>query len=94
MEEVARLHTEARKKAGPNSRPSRSELADATQIDRQSKPPEYGYHSQLSAKQEGVKWVQVDLGVGVKLDRIVLRPCHDEFNNIGAGFGFPGAIQD
>src|SRR5262249_13387200 len=28
-------------------------------------------------------------GASVKLDRVVLRPCHDDFNNIGAGFGFP-----
>ena len=33
--------------------------------------------------------MQVDLGTSVKLERVVLRPCHDEFNDIGAGFGFP-----
>ena len=35
------------------------------------------------------KWVEVDLGKEVDIRQIVLHPCHDEFNNIGAGFGFP-----
>ncbi len=51
--------------------------------------PEYGYHSAISANQDEVKWVQVDLGSSVPLERIVLHPCYDTFNNIGAGFGFP-----
>ena len=36
-----------------------------------------------------MKWVQVDLGKSIALDRIVLWGCHDDFNMIGAGFGFP-----
>jgi mono/diheme cytochrome c family protein len=51
--------------------------------------PEFGYHSQIEAKQDRVKWVQVDLGRSIALDRIVLWGCHDDFNNIGDGFGFP-----
>jgi mono/diheme cytochrome c family protein len=52
-------------------------------------PPEYGYHSGIEARQDAVKWVQVDLKATIKLSKIVLRPCHDDFNNIGDGFGFP-----
>ncbi len=51
--------------------------------------PEYGYHSAISPAQEAAKWVQVDLGRSVVIDRVVLRPCYDDFNTIGAGFGFP-----
>ncbi len=51
--------------------------------------PEYGYHSSISPTQDAVKWVQVDLGCSVVIDRVVLRPCYDDFNKIGAGFGFP-----
>ena len=51
--------------------------------------PEYGYHSAISPTQDATKWVQVDLGRSVVIDRVVLRPCHDDFNKIGAGFGFP-----
>ena len=88
-EKIAALETEARKKAGAELTAIEKQLADANKPASNPKPPEYGYHSQLSAKQDVTKWVQVDLGESVKLDRVVLRPCHDEFNNIGAGFGFP-----
>ena len=33
--------------------------------------------------------MQVDLGKAVAFERIVLAPCYDDFNGIGAGFGFP-----
>ena len=36
-----------------------------------------------------VKWVQLDLGARTELERVTLLPCYDDFNNIGAGFGFP-----
>ncbi|NBV23416.1 MAG: DUF1553 domain-containing protein [Proteobacteria bacterium] len=51
--------------------------------------PEYGYHSATSPVQDAVKWVQVDLGRSVVIGQVVLRPCYDDFNKIGAGFGFP-----
>ncbi|HSJ04822.1 MAG TPA: DUF1553 domain-containing protein, partial [Verrucomicrobium sp.] len=51
--------------------------------------PEYGYHSAISPVHNASKWVQVDLGRAVAVDKIVLAPCHDTFNGIGAGFGFP-----
>ena len=51
--------------------------------------PEYGYHSGIAPAQDTAKWVQVDLGRSVVIDRVVLRPCYDDFNKIGAGFGFP-----
>ncbi len=51
--------------------------------------PEYGYHSGISPAQDATKWAQVDLGRSVVIDRVVLRPCYDDFNKIGAGFGFP-----
>ena len=54
-----------------------------------SKRPEYGYHSAIVKSAETTKWVQVDLGEAAGLQRIALRPCHDEFNNINGGFGFP-----
>jgi mono/diheme cytochrome c family protein len=86
---LAAMEDDARKRAGAELAAVEKQLADAARPANAPKPPEYGYHSQLSAKQDVAKWVQVDLGESVKLDRVVLRPCHDEFNNIGAGFGFP-----
>ena len=55
--------------------------------------PSYGYHSEISPKQDSVKWVQVDLGSRITMDRVVLRPAFDDFNGIGAGFGFPVRLR-
>lgn len=54
-----------------------------------TKRPEFGYHSQIAATADIQKWVQLDLGHDVDISKIILRPCHDDFNGIGAGFGFP-----
>ncbi len=54
-----------------------------------AKKPEYGYHSALESTPDKTKWVQIDLGQVVEIDRVVLHACHDEFGGIGAGFGFP-----
>ena len=54
-----------------------------------AKKPEYGYHSAIESSPDKLKWVQIDLGQVVEIDRIVLHACHDEFGGIGAGFGFP-----
>ena len=51
--------------------------------------PDYGYHSAISPKQDAAKWVQVDLGARATIDHVTLLPCYDDFNAIGAGFGFP-----
>ena len=51
--------------------------------------PQFGYHSAISPKQDTVKWVQVDLGASVDIDKIVLLPAYDDSGGIGAGFGFP-----
>ena len=48
-----------------------------------------GWHSAIEAKQETLKWVQVDLGKSVTLSQVVMHPCSDTFNSIGDGFGFP-----
>ncbi|HAM71692.1 MAG TPA: hypothetical protein DCM86_08630 [Verrucomicrobiales bacterium] len=48
-----------------------------------------GYHSAIEKGPEVAKWVQVDLGGVMPLGGVVLHPCHDDFNGIGDGFGFP-----
>jgi mono/diheme cytochrome c family protein len=89
LAKISELETEARKKAGGDLISLEKQLSAAQKPTGAPKPAEFGYHSQISAKQDVVKWVQVDLGESTKLDRLALRPCHDDFNNIGAGFGFP-----
>ena len=51
--------------------------------------PAYGYHSAIESRQEMEKWVQIDLGEQVTVDRIEYFPADDDYNGIGAGFGFP-----
>jgi mono/diheme cytochrome c family protein len=51
--------------------------------------PDFGYHSAIAKTQDTTKWVQVDLGQRVEMERVTLLPCYDDFNAIGAGFGFP-----
>ena len=48
-----------------------------------------GYHSQIEASSSITKWVQIDLGSPQEIRNVVLHPCYDDFNGIGAGFGFP-----
>lgn len=49
----------------------------------------FGYHSAIEPQPNVPKWVQIDLGQPTALARVVLHPAHDDFNGIGAGFGFP-----
>ena len=62
------------------------QLAADSSINR---TPRFGYHSEIAPQQDTAKWVQVDLRESTVLQRVVLRPAYDNFNGIGAGFGFP-----
>jgi hypothetical protein len=50
---------------------------------------EFGYHSAIASTQDASKWAQVDLGRNTPIEKVILHPCFDTFNNIGEGFGFP-----
>ena len=56
-------------------------------------PAEFGYHSEIVSQPDVEKWVQIELPAITELKEIVLRPCHDDFNGIGDGFGFPEAFR-
>jgi len=64
-------------------------IAAAQKSGPENQAPEYGWHSAIATHETETKWVQLDLGTVVTLDRVVLHPCRDAFNNIGDGFGFP-----
>jgi hypothetical protein len=51
--------------------------------------PEHGYHSQIVKGRAATKWVQVELPAPTEIVRLDLIGCHDNYNGIGAGFGFP-----
>lgn len=65
------------------------QIATASKKSQGNTRSEYGYHSAIAKDQGTVKWVQVDLGKSVVIDKVVLQPCYDDFNGIGSGFGFP-----
>jgi mono/diheme cytochrome c family protein len=75
--------------AGPVLTQLDRKIAEGSQGTTQGRRPEFGYHSALTGDMTQMKWVQVDLGKATAVDRIVYVGCHDDFNNIGAGFGFP-----
>jgi mono/diheme cytochrome c family protein len=82
------VRKEVEKEAGPRL----AKIDEALTAARKTRPParaEGGFHSGLSTEQNKVKWVQVDLGRETAIQRIVVAGCYDDFNKIGAGFGFP-----
>ena len=84
-----RLDAEIQRLAGAELEALNRQIAAVHQAGEHQERPEFGYHSQIAPEQNSVKWVQVDLGQPAAIDQIVIVGCHDTFNNIGAGFGFP-----
>jgi cytochrome c553 len=74
---------------GPRLAAIEKELATARDAAVKNPGASFGYHSGISPVQDAEKWVQIDLGGEHGIREVVLRPCHDTFNGIGAGFGFP-----
>ena len=75
--------------AGPDLARLEAEIREAGKAAAPGAKPEYGWHSQIEKAQETRKWVQIDLGQTTLLDQVVLTGVWDDFNGIGAGFGFP-----
>ncbi len=75
--------------AGPQLKAIEDQLKKLAEDSSAGKRPEFGYHSQITANADTTKWVQVDLGKPVAIDTIRFVGCHDDFNGIGHGFGFP-----
>jgi len=89
-DEIAALEAPLKKKAGEAYTALGKRIDGAAEKGANpNAKPDYGFHSAISSTQDAVKWVQVDLGKSVGVDRIVLKPCYDEFGKIGGGFGFP-----
>lgn len=56
---------------------------------RVEKSHAFGYHSAISKQASTPKWVELELPQPLPQATFVLHPCHDDYANIGAGFGFP-----
>ncbi len=83
------MEARLQKLAGPELAPIDGQIAQLLTEAKGPERPEYGYHSGIEARQSVVKWVQLDLGKSLEIQYIVYVGCHDTFNNIGDGFGFP-----
>lgn len=86
QEEVMRMIAE---RGGEELAALDARIAAAEKDAPQGVRPEYGWHSPIEASQDTLHWVQVDLGRPVPVREVVLAGAWDDFNGIGAGFGFP-----
>lgn len=87
--EEQRLVAEVARLGGTELKDLDQRIASATQAASGQRRPEYGYHSAIEPVADKVKWVQVDLGREVSIRKVGIVGCWDDFNGIGAGFGFP-----
>ena len=83
------IEAEIAKAAGPRLAELDKLIKETPKLADGNPGPAYGYHSGIAPAADTVKWVQVDLGRELPIKEIVLHPCYDNFNGIGAGFGFP-----
>ncbi len=65
-------------------------LARSGEIEGKSRSNRFGYHSQVANSPASTKWVQVDLGKAVPIDRVALFGA-DEYGF--ADFGFPNQYR-
>lgn len=89
QEQLKRLQTELAEIGGAELEQLDKHVAQLESELAIDKPPQFGYHSQIAPTQNTEKWVELVLPTTRSLERIVLRPCHDDFNQIGSGFCFP-----
>ncbi|MCO6455465.1 MAG: DUF1553 domain-containing protein [Pirellulaceae bacterium] len=89
--EHAELDSEVARAAGPQLAAVDADLSKlrGQQQAATGARPEFGYHSAIEASPDATKWVQVDLGQTTAIATVVYVGCHDNFNGIGHGFGFP-----
>ena len=88
--EAQSLQEQVKTATGSKLAPLEKQLAQLEKQKASGKPqPQFGYHSQIERTQNTVKWVQVDLGQATEIASILYVGCHDNYNNIGHGFGFP-----
>ena len=94
-EKIALDAAEARRRPAATSRPIETQIAEASTARDGPKPPEYRLPLRaLPEARTTTKWVQVDLGESVKLDRIVLRPLPRRVQQHRRRLRLPGALQD
>ena len=87
--ELRKITQAIQKQGGKQLERLQRELSQLADSDAVLKGPEFGYHSQIAQAADQHKWIQLEFSKPVPISKITLFPCHDDFNQIGAGFGFP-----
>ncbi|QDT93409.1 PSD1 and planctomycete cytochrome C domain-containing protein [Gimesia algae] len=88
QQQLQDLDTLIIKRGGTDLTRLEAELKQAMKA-KQGQDVEYGYHSQIDKSDKTPKWVQLNFKQPLTVDKITLIPAFDNYNNIGAGFGFP-----
>ncbi|UUO05363.1 DUF1553 domain-containing protein [Blastopirellula sp. J2-11] len=91
--ELAELQKQIQRDGGPRLEKLEKLIRQLQADAKVNKAPEFGYHSSITQTAATTKWVEIDLGQPTDIAKIVLRPCHDDYAGIGAGFGFPVRFQ-
>ena len=86
---LERIESKIQSKGGEKLKKLKKRLKELYQQSNTKIRQEFGYHSKIEAKQETIKWVQVDLGQLEEISQVTLIGASDSYNNIGDGFGFP-----
>jgi len=87
--QIKKLDEQIHDQAGPELARLETRIEELKSSQAGEQRPEFGYHSAIEPNENPAKWVQVDLGRTVAMSQIVLIASYDDFNQIGAGFGFP-----
>ena len=82
------LESKIRKRGGKTLGEMEENIAQALNT-KKGQGVEYGYHSHIEKSDKTNKWVQLTFKQPVSVDRITLVAAYDNYNKIGAGFGFP-----
>ncbi len=87
------LESQIAKAGGKELEDLEKTIAAAKEASKSGQRAEYGWHSAIESSPDVSKWVQVDLGAAVAMESIQYVACSDDFNGIGAGFGFPARFK-
>lgn len=87
--DLADLQKEIDDLGGPRLAEVRTQIQQLEKQNKINKDPAFGYHSEIVQERDSVKWIQVTLKQPTDLSHVILHACHDDFANIGSGFGFP-----
>lgn len=83
-----KISAQIRSRAGEKLTRLDQKISELTNL-KQGQGAAYGYHSQIEKSDKVNKWVQLKFKQPMTARKIILVAAFDNYNNIGAGFGFP-----